>query len=279
MDPAPQQLDTADLEARVQSMYELVANFPQQEFHFETGRDLAERLGYPADQLDRIPPESIESFAGVGYFHDLAALRPGETVLDLGSGSGMDSFLAALAVGPDGRVVGIDMTPAQIAKSRRLGAGWDGVEFREGRIEAPGTEPGAVDCIISNGVINLVPDKQRVFEAAAAALRPGGRLAVADIVSGVQLPGNITCDASLWAACIGGAMQQDGFTAAIEAAGLRVEAVRPNDAYRFLSARAVKATSKYGVVSVSVLAVKAWPGFRLRSTSVGVSPLRRRMTA
>ncbi len=242
-------------------MYELVANFPQQQFHFDTGRALAERLGYPAVVLDRVPAEAVVSFAGVGYFHDLAALRPGERVLDLGSGSGMDSFLAALDVGPSGSVIGVDLTPAQVEKARRL---WEqlateeigSVQFREGRIEDPGVPDGSIDCVISNGVINLVPDKARAFAAVARALRPGGRLAVADIVSGVQLPDTVTCDASLWAACIGGAMQQESFLDALTAAGLRVETVRPNDAYRFLSARAVKATSKYGVTSISVLAVR-----------------------
>lgn len=265
METTPRQLDTTDLEDRVRSMYEAVANFPHQEFHFETGRALAERLGYPPAGLDRIPSAAIESFAGVGYFHDLAAIRPGETVLDLGSGSGMDSFLAALDAGPSGAVIGVDMTPAQVRKARALagefvaatqGSGTRpaAVDFREGRIEEPGVPDGSVDCVISNGVINLVPDKPRVFEAAARALKSGGRLVVADIVSAAQLPDNVTCDASLWAACIGGAMQQDSFLAAIEDAGFRVETVRPNDKYRFLSSRAVKATSKYGVSSISVAA-------------------------
>lgn len=257
METTPGQLDTTDLEDRVLSMYELVANYPHQEFHFETGRSLAERLGYPTADLDRIPAPAIESFAGVGYFHDLAALRPGETVLDLGSGSGMDSFLAALAVGDDGAVIGVDMTPAQVEKARRLGADFGNTEFREGRIEALDVPEGSVDCVISNGVINLVPEKAPVFEAVARALKPGGRLVVADIVSAVQLPENVTCDASLWAACIGGAMQQDSFLAAIRAAGFRVDTVRPNEAYRFLSSRAVKATSKYGVASISVAARRA----------------------
>ena len=118
--PPTAQLDTSELEQRVKHMYEEVALEPEREFHFETGRPLAERLGYPADQLDRIPAAAIDSFAGVGHFLDLAALQPGETVLDLGSGSGMDSFLAANQVGPAGRAIGVDMTAAQLAKARRL---------------------------------------------------------------------------------------------------------------------------------------------------------------
>jgi arsenite methyltransferase len=252
MTNATRQLDTTDLEARVKSMYEQVALDPHQDFHFETGRPLAERLGYPAAGLDLIPAESIDSFAGVGYFLDLASLAAGETVLDLGSGSGMDSFLAALAVGPTGTVIGIDMTTAQLDKARRLASG--NVEFRHGYIEEPPVEPGSIDCVISNGVINLAADKHRVFGAAARALRLGGRLAIADIVTAVQLPEGVTCDAALWAACIGGAMQSDRYHEAIEAAGFHVDTVRENTAYRFVSDRATDATTKYGVTSISLLA-------------------------
>lgn len=251
-------LDTSELEQRVKQMYEEVALEPEREFHFETGRPLAERLGYPPAQLDRIPAASIDSFAGVGYFLDLAAIAEGESVLDLGSGSGMDSFLAALEAGESGRVVGIDMTEAQLAKARALGAesGLGNVDFRAGYIEEPPVEDGTFDCVISNGVINLSPDKATVFAAAARALKPGGRLALADIVTEVQLPEGVTCDAALWAACIGGAMQRDGYRAAIEAAGFKVEEWRQNDEYHFVSDRADNATKKYGVTSISMRAVR-----------------------
>src|SRR6185436_8976192 len=147
-------LDTADLTARVKGMYQEVALHPEREFHFETGRALAEHLGYPAADLDRIPAASIDSFAGVGYFLDLAAVAPGEAVLDLGSGSGTDAFLAALAAGEKGRVIGVDMTAEQLAKATGLAeeAGIANAEFREGQIEQPPVEPGSVDCVISNGV-------------------------------------------------------------------------------------------------------------------------------
>jgi len=251
-----QQLDTAELEERVKRMYEEVALEPDHEFHFETGRPLAERLGYRTDDLDRIPAAAIESFAGVGYFQDLAAITSGEAVLDLGSGSGTDTFVAALKTGPEGRVVGIDMTDAQLAKARGLAeeAGLAQVELRAGYIENPPVDDGRFDCVISNGVINLSPDKPAVFAAAARALHSGGLLALADIVSEQQLPEGVTCDASLWAACIGGAMQQDGYRAAIESAGFEIETWRENSAYRFVSDRADNATQKYGVTSVSVLA-------------------------
>ncbi|HEX7196370.1 MAG TPA: methyltransferase domain-containing protein [Candidatus Limnocylindria bacterium] len=248
-------LDTADLTERVKGMYQEVALHPDREFHFETGRPLAEQLGYPATDLDRIPAAAIDSFAGVGYFHDLAAIAAGETVLDLGSGSGTDAFLAALATDSGGSVIGVDMTVEQLAKATDLAAqaGIANAEFREGRIEEPPVEPGSIDCVISNGVINLSPDKHAVFAAAATALRPGGRLAIADIVSARQLPGDITCDASLWAACIGGAMQRERYLEAIEEAGFEVAQVREND-YRFVSDRADTATQRYGVTSISLLA-------------------------
>jgi SAM-dependent methyltransferase len=250
------QLDTTELEQRVKSMYEEVALEPDRDFHFETGRPLAERLGYPSADLDRIPAAAIDSFAGVGYFLDLAAIEPGEVVLDLGSGSGTDSFLAALAGGSSGRVIGIDMTEPQLDKARRLavGGGFGNVDFRVGYIERPPVEPDGFDCVISNGVVNLSPDKPAVFAAAARALRAGGRLALADIVTDTQLPEGVTCDASLWAACIGGAMQRDGYRAAIEAAGFEIEAWRENPEYRFVSDRADNATQKYGVTSISLLA-------------------------
>lgn len=253
------QLDTTELKQRVQDMYEEVALEPERDFHFETGRPLAERLGYPPADLDRIPAAAIDSFAGVGYFLDLAAIQPGETVLDLGSGSGMDSFLAANRVGPAGKVLGVDMTAAQLDKARRLAAdaGVEQADFREGDIETPPVDDASVDCVISNGVINLSPDKPAVFAAAARALRPGGRLALADIVTEHQLPEGVTCDASLWAACIGGAMQRDGYRAAIENAGFTIREWRENTEYRFVSERADDATQKYGVTSISLLAVRS----------------------
>lgn len=250
-------LDRTDLEARVKQMYEQVAISPEADFHFETGRGLAEHLGYPSTDLDAVPAPAIDSFAGVGYFLDLAAVGPGARVVDLGSGAGMDSFLAAHACGPTGRVIGVDMTRAQLAKATRLAeeAGIGQVEFREGYIEDVPVEDGAADCVISNGVINLSPDKPAVFRAAAAALRPGGRLAIADIVSARHLPAGITCDASLWAACIGGAAQRDDYLDTIRDAGFEITVVRDND-YRFISDRALGATTTYGVASISVLATK-----------------------
>lgn len=251
-------LDVVSLEQQVKAMYRSVALEPQGKFHFEMGRALTERLGYASADLDAIPAQAIESFAGVGYYFDLAALRPGETVVDLGSGSGTDAFVAATKVGAHGRVFGIDMTDEQLAKAERLraGAGLSQVAFRKAYIQATGLEAQCANAVISNGVINLAPDKAAVFREAARLLRPGGRLALADIVTEVKLPEGITCNATLWAACIGGALQVDDYVAAIQSAGLHVREVRENREYRFISDNAQGAARKYGVKSISLLAIK-----------------------
>jgi SAM-dependent methyltransferase len=250
--------DPKDLEAKVKAMYRKVAEEPHGEFHFEMGRAMAERLGYAPADLDRIPAEAIESFAGVGFYFDLADLKEGDTVVDLGSGSGMDTFVAALKVGRKGQVIGIDMTDAQLDKAERLraAAGFANVTYRKGYIDKTSCADASADVVISNGVINLAPDKAAVFHEAARLLRPGGRLATADIVTDAQLPETVTCNADLWAACIGGAMQRDDYRAAIEAAGLRVKSVRDNAGYQFISDNAMGAQQKWGVKSISLLAVK-----------------------
>lgn len=248
-------VDTEELVQQVRHLYRDVALNPHGTYHFELGRALAGRLGYPSEILDRIPDGAIESFAGVGYFFDLADLRPGERVLDLGSGSGMDVFVAADLVGPSGMVVGIDYTDEQLAKARGLAAqaGVRQVRFLEGHIERPPVAQGEFDCVISNGVINLSPEKAEVFAQAARALAPGGRLAVADIVTERELTEAIVCNVDLWASCIGGAAQHDTYRQMIEDAGLHVEVIRENP-YHFLSDRARGASITYGVKSISVLA-------------------------
>jgi arsenite methyltransferase len=257
MEAAGATVDSGELETKVKDMYRHVAEQPEGKYHFELGRPLAERLGYPRDVLDHVPDGACESFAGVGYFFDLADLGDGEAVIDLGSGSGMDVFFAAEQVGASGSVVGIDFTTEQLRKARRIAeeSGYAQVEFREGRIEQLPAEPESFDCVISNGVINLAPDKAAVFAEATRVLKPGGRLAIADIISEEQMKESIVCDADLWASCIGGAAQQDAYRQAIEGAGLRIEEIRDNP-YEFISERARDASEKYGVKSVSLLARK-----------------------
>lgn len=253
-----QDVDADDLELRVKSMYRDVANNPNDSFHFEMGRIMAERLGYSSNDLDNIPSESIDSFAGVGYFFHLADLKEGESVVDLGSGSGMDTFFAASKVGAAGTVIGIDMTDDQLnkAESLRQESGFPQLSYRKGYIQSVPAEDESFDAVISNGVINLSPDKIKVFNEVARLLKPGGRLAICDIVTGVQLPENIVCDATLWAACIGGAMQQDNYLNAIRSAGLDIVTVEDNPEYHFISDSAKWATDTYQVKSISVLARK-----------------------
>jgi ubiquinone/menaquinone biosynthesis C-methylase UbiE len=251
-------IDKVELEKKVKDMYRQVALNPNAEFHFEMGRDLAERLGYTSEDLDRIPAESIESFAGVGYYFDLANIKPGESVVDFGSGAGMDTFIAALKVGNNGRVLGIDMTEEQRAKANYLRgrAGFSQVSYLEGYLEKVPSEDERFDVVISNGVINLALEKDKVFKEMARVLKPDGRIAISDIVTEIQLSEGITCNTNLWAACIGGAMQQDKYKRAIEEAGFRIEKVKDNPQYQFISKSAKGASKEYGVKSISLFAVK-----------------------
>ena len=250
-------VDRKQLEARVMEMYRQVAREQQAELHFEVGGQLALRLGYPGELLYAIPAASLASFAGVGYHLDLAALAPGERVLDLGSGSGTDAFCAALRVGESGRVVGVDFTDEQIDKAASLRdrEGFSQVEFVRASIDALPFEDGSFDVVISNGVINLSPVKQLVFAEAGRVLRPGGRLAIADIVSGRALKERTRRNVDLWAACIAGAIPRSSYLLGLEAAGFRIREVRVND-YNFISERALDACNTYGVESISFEAVK-----------------------
>jgi SAM-dependent methyltransferase len=250
-------VDAAALEAQVKEMYGRVAREEESELHFEVGRDLAEHLGYPPALLDDIPPEALASFAGVGWHLDLAGLRAGESVLDLGSGSGTDVFCAAVHVGATGTVTGVDFTPAQLGKAGALRDrdGFAQVRFVEARIDELPFADATFDAVISNGVINLSVVKHRVFAEAARVLRPGGRLALSDIVSERPLKERTRRNVELWAACIAGAIPRDSYVKTIEGAGLELREVRRND-YRFISERALSACSTYGVASVSVVAVK-----------------------
>lgn len=254
---AREAVDRADLEAKVKGVYRQVALAPEGTYHFELGRSLAERLGYPVPLLDAIPAGAVESFAGVGYFFDLARLSPGERVLDLGSGSGTDVFAAAVSVGPGGSVTGLDMTPEQLHKASGFlkGGAFPTVDFKQGHIEELPFEDASFDVVISNGVINLSPDKVAVFREAERVLRKGGRLVFADIVTSRPLTPQIVCDADLWAACVGGAEQMDVYQQLIADSGLRLGEQKRNP-YEFLSGRARKATDRFGVMSLSFAATK-----------------------
>ena len=193
-------LDLDQLRSAIQDEYTEVASCPWKGFHFHTGRFLAGRLGYPAERVEALPDPIVESFAGVGNPFSWGDLAPGERVVDLGSGAGFDAFLAAQMVGPEGRVIGIDMTPAMLAKARanaRL-LGLSNVEFREGYLEALPLASDSVDVVISNGVINLCPDKAAALAEAHRVLEPGGRLQIADIIVGKAVPDGAKQDIALW---------------------------------------------------------------------------------
>lgn len=250
-------VEASELESKVKEMYRQVAEEEDADLHFKTGRGLAETLGYPDDLLDGVPVEAVASFAGVGYHFDLASLQAGERVLDLGSGSGTDVFFGAQQVGAEGSVIGVDFTPEQVQKATRLRdeAGIANVEFVSGSIDDLPFEDESFDAVISNGVINLSPVKGRVFSEAARVLRPGGRLALADIVSAKPLKEKTRRNTELWAACIAGAIPRKNYAEAIAQTGLSVGEIRSND-YEFISDRALDACNTYGVESVSLVARK-----------------------
>jgi arsenite methyltransferase len=254
MSTHPAQLDTVELVGQVKALYRQVARHPQAEFHFPVGRPLAERLGYPAELLDRIPGDALASFAGVGYALDLAALTPGTRVLDLGSGSGTDSFAAAQLVGTTGQVTGIDMTDEQLAKAEHLRAGAEHIRFVPGRLEDLPFPDASFDVVISNGVINLCPNKALVFRETARVLVPGGRLAIADIIATRRLPESVTSNADLWSACVGGAAPEVDYRAALDDAGLALRTIREVSQYRFLTDQARNASREYGVRAVTLRA-------------------------
>lgn len=198
--PAGVLVDPERLRSEVQEKYREVAEHPDGEHHFHTGRPLAARLGYPPELVDPLPDSAVESFAGVGNPFSLRDLQPGEVVVDIGSGAGFDSFVAARLVGPTGRVTGIDMTPVMLAKSRANVdvVGMPHVDFREGFAEALPIGDGEADVVISNGVINLCADKKAVFEEVVRVLRPGGVLQFADIANGRPVPEEALRDIDLW---------------------------------------------------------------------------------
>jgi arsenite methyltransferase len=193
-------VDPDALREQVRGKYREVALDPGASFHFHTGRALASRLGYESAAVGALPDRAVESFAGVGNPFSLRRLASGERVVDVGSGAGFDSFIAADQVGPAGQVVGIDMTPEMLAKSRRTAEalGLAHVQFREGLAEALPVQDGWADVVISNGVINLCADKQVVFAEIFRVLRPGGRLQFADIANGRPVPIEALRDIDLW---------------------------------------------------------------------------------
>ena len=193
-------VDSDALREEVRTKYREVALSPKRTFHFHTGRLLAARLGYDPITVDELPDRAVESFAGVGNPFSLRRLQPGERVVDVGSGAGFDSFVAAGQVGPTGRVVGVDMTPEMLEKSRATASmlGLAHVEFREGLAERLPVDDAWADAVVSNGVFNLCADKRAVFDEISRVLRPGGWFQFADIANGRPVPPEALRDIDLW---------------------------------------------------------------------------------
>lgn len=193
-------LDLGALRAAIQAEYELVALEPERGFHFHTGRPLTRILGYRDAWLEGLPEASLESFAGTGNPFSLGEIRAGEQVVDVGCGAGLDSMIAAKMAGLSGRVVGVDMTPSMLVKARRstAEARLSNVEFREGYAESLPIPEGWADVVISNGVLNLTPDKAAAVKEMARVLKPGGRLQIGDILVQKAVPDSARRRIDLW---------------------------------------------------------------------------------
>lgn len=211
----------------VADMYTDVATHPEKTFHFPTGRLACLFVGYPGRQLDLVPAAATESFAGVGYPFAVGAISGGDTVLDIGSGSGTDALIASTLTGARGRVYGLDMTPAMLAKLRRniVDMGAENVVPLEGNAEAIPLPDASVDVVTSNGVLNLVPDKPRAFAEIARVLKRDGRVQISDIALARPVSEKSRSDPKLWAECVVGAVVEDDYLDKLREAGLDVEII------------------------------------------------------
>jgi arsenite methyltransferase len=250
--------DVGRLRQAIQEEYTVVASEPERGFHFHTGRPLARMVGYEEAWLAGVPEPSIESFAGTGSPFRLGPLQPGERVVDVGSGAGIDSLIAARMVAPDGMVIGVDMTPAMLDKARRSAAAAQitNVEFREGYGESLPVPNGWADLVISNGVLNLMPDKLKSLQEMARVLKPGGRLQIADIVVQKAVPKSAVCNIDLWTGCIAGALLEPELQATVVAAGF-VDFVITWRADVFSGAPQDSSAADFGTLGINFRARKA----------------------
>jgi SAM-dependent methyltransferase len=252
-------LDRDHLRSSIREEYSAVANDPQRGFHFHTGRRLAMILGYRADWIAALPGGAVESMAGTGNPFSLGELKPGEHVVDCGSGAGGDSLIAARMVAPHGRVIGVDMTPEMLAKARQnaLEAGLTNVEFREGYLEALPVPDEWANVIISNGVLNLVPDKDAALAEMYRVLRPGGRVQIADIALQKPVPEDAQNDVALWTGCIAGGLLTAILTTKVKDAGFTDVAVMWGEDV-FSGAPQHSDAVEFGALGVTIFARKSF---------------------
>jgi SAM-dependent methyltransferase len=250
-------LNVEELRTSIRDEYSAVANEPQRGYHFHTGYRLANILGYQDRWLEALPTGAIESMAGTGNPFSLGELKPGEYIVDCGSGAGADSLIAAQMVAPGGHVIGVDMTPEMLSKARRnaLEAGITNVEFREGYLEALPIQNSWADVVISNGVLNLVPDKEAALLEMYRVLKPGGRIQIADIALRKPVPEGSKSDVTLWTGCIAGGLLKAQLERKVMAAGFRdVEVIWGKDV--FSGAPQHSDAAKFGTLGVTIRASK-----------------------
>ncbi|MCI0555939.1 MAG: methyltransferase domain-containing protein [Anaerolineae bacterium] len=250
-------LNIEELRTSIREEYSAVANDPERGFHFHTGRRLASILGYREEWLEAIPASAIESMAGTGNPFSLGELNPGENVVDCGSGSGTDSLIAARMVAPNGRVIGVDMTPEMLSKAMNnaLEAGMTNVEFREGYLESLPVLDAWADVVISNGVLNLVPDKDAALLEMYRVLKSGGRIQIADIALQKPVPEGAKSDVTLWTGCIAGGLLKAQLKRKVAAAGFKdIEVVWGKDV--FSGAPQHSDAAEFGTLGVTLRASK-----------------------
>lgn len=268
----------------VTDMYTAVAREPGREFHFPTGRAACLAVGYPEEELRVLPSSALESFAGVGYPFKADAIRAGDTVLDIGSGSGTDALIASRCVGPAGKVYALDMTPAMREKLTATieRAGVMNIAVLAGNAEAIPLADASVDAVTSNGVLNLVPDKSRAFAEIFRVLKPGGRLQIADIALRKPIAPKYKQDPKMWAECVVGAIAEDDYLERLRAAGFDVEAVGHLDYFSLSRSEETRTVANlFGAHAVVLNATKSArvpadiprhdPWRRLASESAGVA--------
>jgi len=250
-------LNIDELRASIRQEYSAVAGDPERGFHFHTGRHLARLLDYRDEWIDALPMSAVESMAGTGNPFSLGELKPGEHVVDCGSGAGADSLIAARIVAPTGHVIGVDMTPEMLAKARRSAAeaGLTNVEFREGYLESLPVLDAWADVVISNGALNLVPSKEAALAEMYRVLKPGGRLQIADIALSKPVPHSAQSDVSLWTGCIAGGLLKAILEKKVKDAGFQdVEVMWGEDV--FAGAPQHSDATEFGTLGVTIRARK-----------------------